>query len=182
MRPQHAAESLDLREVIGMQATRASWKRLGARRGHDATPANASASREAPPDAPPLPPLTTFIQEDCEIEGALVLQSSIQIDGEFRGRIETSETLTVGEGAAVQADVRARSVVIRGAVVGDVVASREVVLHAGARLHGNVDAPCFVIERGAFFNGATRMYRPEWAARDHASDAPRAVVADAPVV
>jgi len=53
------------------------------------------------------------------------------------------------------------SVVIRGAVVGDVTASREVVIHAGARLHGDVETPSLVIERGAFFNGRTRMYRPE---------------------
>ena len=46
-------------------------------------------------------------------------------------------------------------------MVGDVVASREVVIFATGRLHGDVETPSFVIERGATFSGRTRMYRPE---------------------
>ena len=38
-------------------------------------------------------------------------------------------------------------------------------IHAGARLHGDVETPSLVVERGAFFNGAMRMYRPEHALR-----------------
>jgi cytoskeletal protein CcmA (bactofilin family) len=39
-------------------------------------------------------------------------------------------------------------------------ARRDVVLHAGARLHGDVKTPSLVIERGAFFNGRTEMAPP----------------------
>jgi cytoskeletal protein CcmA (bactofilin family) len=50
-------------------------------------------------------------------------------------------------------------------VAGDVAASREVVIHATGRIHGDVSTPSLVVERGAFFNGRTRMYRPEIVAR-----------------
>jgi cytoskeletal protein CcmA (bactofilin family) len=73
--------------------------------------------------------------------------------------------VTVGIAAAIEGDICARSVQVRGAVVGDVAASREVVIHATGRVHGDVSTPSLVVERGAFFNGRTRMYRPELIAR-----------------
>lgn len=117
---------------------------------------------EAPvPEVVPDQPEMTVIDPGCEIEGKLSLDRSICIEGEFRGSIHCAETVTVGAAAAVQADIEARSVEIHGAVVGDVKASREVVLCAGSRLHGDIDAPSLVVEKGAFFQGQTRMFRPE---------------------
>ncbi len=116
-------------------------------------------------------PEMTTLDPGCEIEGKLSLDRSICIEGEFRGSIHCAETVTVGEAAAVQADIEARTVEIRGAVVGNVKATREVILLAGGRLHGDIDAPSLVVERGAFFHGATRMYRPEAGLRAPA-DAP----------
>ena len=103
------------------------------------------------------------IEPGCEMTGKLALDRPLVIEGEFRGAIASESSVEVSEGGSVEAAIRARSVVIHGAVVGDVFASREVVLHAGARLHGDVETPSLVIERGAFFNGRTRMYRPEHA-------------------
>ena len=77
----------------------------------------------------------------------------------------------MGEAAAVQADIEARTIEIRGAVVGNVKATREVILFAGARLHGDIDAPSLVMERGGFYQGQTRMYRPEAVLRSPAEAA-----------
>ncbi len=101
------------------------------------------------------------IQEGCEVEGRLALENSIRIQGEFRGRIEAGKTVTVDERATVTGDIQANTVIIYGAVAGNVDASREVVIHATGRLHGNVKTPAFEVARGAFFNGRTKMYRPE---------------------
>jgi cytoskeletal protein CcmA (bactofilin family) len=95
------------------------------------------------------------------MNGRLVVEQSLQIEGEFRGEIECAHSVLVAESGAVEAPIRARTVEIRGAVVGDVVASREVVIFASGRLHGDVETPSLVVERGATFNGRTRMYRPE---------------------
>ena len=51
------------------------------------------------------------------------------------------------------------------AVVGDVNARRQVILHANARLHGNIETACLEIERHAFFQGQTRMTRPQATSR-----------------
>jgi cytoskeletal protein CcmA (bactofilin family) len=125
-----------------------------------------SAAVEAPkgpetPNAPAEEGHTAVIQEGCEVEGALSVENSLRVQGDFRGRIKAGKTVTIDERASVTGDIQARIVIIHGAVVGDVTASREVVIQATGRLHGDVKAPAFQVERGAFLNGRTEMYRPE---------------------
>jgi len=128
-------------------------------------PASRSAAPEPEPPVAPPAPRAVRVEQGSALEGTLALDRSIEIEGEYRGSIDCREGVTVGETGTVEANIRARCVEIRGAVVGDIDASREVILHAGGRLHGKVSTPSFVLERGAFFNGETRMYRPELAAQ-----------------
>jgi cytoskeletal protein CcmA (bactofilin family) len=116
------------------------------------------------------------IEPGCELSGRLVIGRPVRVEGELRGEIESASTVVVAEGGAVEGPIRARTVEIHGAVAGDVAASREVVIHAGGRLHGDVETPSLVIERGAVFNGRTRMYRPERELRADAPALPLAVV------
>jgi cytoskeletal protein CcmA (bactofilin family) len=139
-----------------MSTIRSGWQKLeiGRRLGR----------REVAEKAPPAPAAkdhTACIQEGCEVEGKLGVENSLRVQGEFRGSIEAGNTVTVDARATVTGDIRARSVIIHGAVAGNIDASREVVIHATGRLHGNVKTPALELARGAFFNGRTDMYRPE---------------------
>jgi cytoskeletal protein CcmA (bactofilin family) len=107
----------------------------------------------------------TFVFEGAEFEGTLRLRESFHIDSEFRGEIVSEGTVTVGKTAGIEAKIRAREVIINGAVVGAVSASRLLIIRSSGRLHGDVDTPCLEIERGAVFNGRMTMVRPEVAAR-----------------
>jgi cytoskeletal protein CcmA (bactofilin family) len=111
--------------------------------------------------APPPAPDAALIAQGVEMNGRLVSPQSLRVEGEFRGELESKGSVFVSESGSVEAPIKARAVEIRGAVVGDVVATREVVIHATGRLHGNVETPCLVVARGATFNGQSRMYRPE---------------------
>jgi cytoskeletal protein CcmA (bactofilin family) len=155
-----------------MEIRQTGWRRLA--------PAILPAEREPSPtllecEVAENEPSATFITPECDLNGRLVLERSIRIDCAFRGAIQSAQTVTVGPDAAIEAAIEARTVIIYGAVAGDVRGSREVVLHPTARLQGNVETPCFVIERGAVFNGQTRMYRPEQAARARAAPEPDAI-------
>ena len=142
------------------------WERLEVGRRFGRRPA---VTEEAP--KPPVEEEhTALIHEGCEVEGTLAVENSLRIQGEFRGRMKAGKTVTVDERASVTGDIQARSVIICGAVVGDVTASREVVIRATGRLHGDVKAPSFEVERGAFFNGRTEMYRPERLAQSKPED------------
>jgi cytoskeletal protein CcmA (bactofilin family) len=114
----------------------------------------------------------TFVFEGAEFEGTLRLRESFHIDSEFRGEIVSEGTVTVGEAAGVEAKIRAREVIISGAVVGEVSASRQLIIRSKGRLHGDVETPCLEVERGAVFNGRMTMVRPEVAARADANARP----------
>jgi cytoskeletal protein CcmA (bactofilin family) len=50
--------------------------------------------------------------------------------------------------------------VVSGTVEGDIVGTKKVMLHKTARVTGNVESPCIVIEEGAVFNGQVKMDSP----------------------
>jgi len=110
-------------------------------------------------------PKATRIEPGCEVDGVLSLEGPLLIEGEFRGEIRCQDAVTVLQSGTVEASIEARTVTIEGAVVGNVTATREIVIARWGKLHGDVVTPSLVIERGAFFQGATRMYRPEQLAR-----------------
>lgn len=113
----------------------------------------------------------TFIDHGADFEGTLRLTESFRIDGEFSGTIESRSTVIVGENAGIEANVHARDVIIAGAVVGNVIATRQLTLLGTARIHGDIETPSIEVERGAMLNGSTRMVRPDAAARAAAQGA-----------
>jgi cytoskeletal protein CcmA (bactofilin family) len=129
--------------------------------------AQAPAAEPEPAAAPESPVATssTFIDTGAEFEGTLRLTGTFRIDADFRGEIVSDGTVIIGEGAGVEATLRAREVVIAGAVVGDVQASRLLSIRGTGKLHGRVETPCLEVERGALFTGSTAMAHPETARR-----------------
>ena len=128
-----------------------------------------ASAEEATAPTPPRESIpttsSTFIDSGAEFQGTLRLTGTFRIDADFRGEIVSDGTVIIGEGAGVEATLRAREVVIAGAVVGDVVASRLLSIRASGKLHGRVETPCLEVERGALFNGNTSMAHPETARR-----------------
>jgi len=144
-----------------MDTTKAGWRRLVPGAPTEQETAAAPARPEIAPIAPPPEPDVALIARGVEMNGRLVVTQSLRIEGEFRGDLQSANSIFVSESGTVEAPIRARTVEIHGAVVGNIVASREVVIHATGRLHGDVETPSFVVTRGSTFNGKTTMYRPE---------------------
>lgn len=92
---------------------------------------------------------TTIIAADTIISGTIRAEGAVRIDGRVEGDICTDGLLTVGEGAIVVGNVYAGTVVSRGLIVGDIVASEEVQLLESASLNGTVRTPVFLADEGA---------------------------------
>ena len=101
--------------------------------------------------------LTAFIDQGSEFEGKLSFKDTVRIDGRFRGEISSENTLIVGESGEIDATIRSQNVVVSGAVVGNVSASAKVMLHKTARVNGDVETGCLVVEDGAVLNGQVNM-------------------------
>jgi cytoskeletal protein CcmA (bactofilin family) len=99
----------------------------------------------------------TVIGEGLSIEGELSSDEELVINGNLRGKVATTDAVSIGSGSSVQADISGQSVSIAGQVVGDVSAPERVDIQAGGRLVGDVKAARFTIADGASFKGAVDM-------------------------
>lgn len=85
---------------------------------------------------------------------------SIRIDGQFEGDIETAN-LIIGEDAVVNANIKAKSVIIEGKVIGDIDCEGKVELLSSGSLEGTLRTYDLAMAEGAFFQGPIRMKRWE---------------------
>jgi cytoskeletal protein CcmA (bactofilin family) len=108
-----------------------------------------------------MEPSTLVVKDGCVMDGQLITDRPIVVLGDVRGTIACTATVCIADGGSVQGDIEARSVFIQGAVVGNVNGRREVQLYATGKLHGNVVTSSFELHRGAFFDGHTKMLRPQ---------------------
>jgi cytoskeletal protein CcmA (bactofilin family) len=102
-----------------------------------------------------------FLGKGAEFTGKLMFNGAVRIDGDFKGDIFGNGTLVVGEGAEVEADIHADSVLISGMVRGQIDVKKMLKIYSTGRLLGDVSALSFSIEEGAFFEGNCHMTRSE---------------------
>jgi cytoskeletal protein CcmA (bactofilin family) len=94
----------------------------------------------------------TVIDAQTDVEGKLRGKDALVL-GRFRGEIEISGRLVLGEGARVEATIVADAAEISGELKGDVRA-RNLVLAEKARVQGTVDAGVLVVREGAWLSGS----------------------------
>ena len=95
---------------------------------------------------------STVIDAQTDIEGKLRGKDALVL-GRFRGEIEISGRLVLGEGARVEATVVADAAEISGELKGDVKA-RSLILAEKAKVQGTVDAGVLVVREGAWLSGS----------------------------
>jgi cytoskeletal protein CcmA (bactofilin family) len=103
------------------------------------------------------PAVTGVIDHGCEFEGKLCFQGTVRIGGTFRGEIYTPDTLIIGEGARVQAQVDAGTVIISGELNGSVKAKHRVEIHKPAIFRGDILTPSLSVDEGVIFEGSSKM-------------------------
>ena len=99
----------------------------------------------------------TVIGEGLTIEGDITGEEEVVINGVLRGRLTTTDAVTVGGSAVVGADISGASLSVAGQVTGDVTATERVDIQAGGKLVGDIKAARFTIADGASFKGNVDM-------------------------
>ena len=99
----------------------------------------------------------TVIGSSIKIEGDLVSNGGILVEGEVVGTLKTEKSLTVGERAKVVADVKAKEAFISGKVEGNIEVADKIELASTAEINGDIKATSLVIAAGAVFNGKCEM-------------------------
>ena len=101
--------------------------------------------------------LNALLGTGSVFEGKLHFEGQVRIDGTFTGEITTTDLLVIGEGAKVSATINCGSVEIKGDITGQVNASDSITLRATAHVQADIYAPSLVIDKGAVFEGNSRM-------------------------
>lgn len=99
----------------------------------------------------------TLLGKGSEFEGKLTFEGQVRIDGKFSGQIFTKDTLVIGDGARVNAEINAGTVIVNGVVEGNIRATQIIELHQPGRIKGNLEAPALSIDRGVIFEGSCKM-------------------------
>ena len=101
--------------------------------------------------------LNTIIGKGSVIEGTLEVEGEIRIEGTVKGKISSTESLTLGNGGVIEADLNTKVAVIGGNVTGNVFASEKIELQSKAVVEGEITTKNLVVEEGAIFHGKCNM-------------------------
>lgn len=99
----------------------------------------------------------TLLGKGSEFDGKLTFEGQVRIDGKFTGQIITKDTLVIGDGARVNAEIQAGTVIINGTVEGNIRATQHIELHTPARIKGSLETPTLSMDRGVIFEGTLKM-------------------------
>jgi cytoskeletal protein CcmA (bactofilin family) len=103
--------------------------------------------------------IKTILGKNTSFNGNLSFKESIKINGNFIGHINASGQLIIGEEAVVQANIKAKSIVVMGTIKGDVGADEKVELLPTARVYGNIKAKKLKVSDGVIFNGKCEIIK-----------------------
>ena len=106
----------------------------------------------------PATEITALLGRGTHFEGKLLFEGRVRIDGSFRGTIRSDDTLIIGDGAEVDAEVDVANVIIRGGVVrGSIRARAAIELYQPSHVTASLHAPSVFIDKGVHFEGTCKM-------------------------
>lgn len=115
--------------------------------------------------------MSTIIGKDSVITGTIDIKGPLRVDGKIKGQVHCSDTVTVGIGGELEAEVNCRNASISGKVIGNIIATEKVELQAKAEIEGDLKTKSLVIEQGAVFSGSCHMKAQEMVANSYADAA-----------
>ncbi|MCP4155316.1 MAG: hypothetical protein GY757_46750 [bacterium] len=105
------------------------------------------------PNVAPRSASASYIGKTMNIEGELITNEDITVEGIVKGSIESSKTLTIGKNGDVTANINARIVRIIGKARGSIVASDKVSILSEGRYEGTIKSEKLVVADGAILIG-----------------------------
>lgn len=105
--------------------------------------------------------LSTVIAKGTKIVGNINMEGNVRVDGHIKGKVTSSEVLTIGKTGVVDGEVQVKEAVVGGKIKGNLVASQRVELESKATILGDVTTRVFIIKEGGVFHGRCSMQEGE---------------------
>src|SRR5687767_4973497 len=95
----------------------------------------------------------SVIASDLTIEGKIVGSGHVRLAGRFKGDVQVDGNLTIDNGATVDGQVRAQTVVVGGELKGNIENAKRVELLEGGVITGDVKAGSLTVAAGSRMRG-----------------------------
>jgi cytoskeletal protein CcmA (bactofilin family) len=99
----------------------------------------------------------TVVGPSVKIQGDLNSEGNIKIEGQVNGKVKTSQSVFINNGAKITADVLAGNAVIGGEIQGNLKISGHLILQGTAKINGDITCSILRVEDGAIFSGKCTM-------------------------
>ncbi|MFC1554356.1 polymer-forming cytoskeletal protein [candidate division KSB1 bacterium] len=103
--------------------------------------------------------ISTVIGRGTRIKGSIHIRNSGRIDGHVEGGVVSDQDVVIGEGGVIEGSVISKTAIIGGKVLGEVNASKKVILEEKAELQGDIHSQQIKVSDGAVFNGYCYMLK-----------------------
>jgi len=97
--------------------------------------------------------VNSTIGEKSFFEGRFAINGNLKIDGKFEGQALNVDQLDIGPKARVKTNIYATSVIVKGIVIGNIQASRRILLLSTARVLGDIKTLELIIQDGVILEG-----------------------------
>lgn len=99
----------------------------------------------------------TVVGPSVKIQGDLNSEGNIRIEGSVTGKVNTTQSVHIGEAAVITADMHAGNAIVAGQVQGNIKVSGNLILQSTARVNGDIACGILRVEDGALFSGKCNM-------------------------
>ena len=106
-------------------------------------------------------PIKAYLGSEALFKGTLSFEGTVRIDGKFEGQVNTNDTLVIGETGDMKADVTVGTLICKGQLHGEVVATKKIEMYPASKITGDIQTPALSIELGAVLDGLLKMTERE---------------------
>lgn len=136
--------------------------------GNKSKPVNHNSSKAPGAVTPPMPEKVTapvqaaaaaknFIAAGTVVEGNIVTEGELQLEGTVKGDIRTDGKLVVSENAFVEGNIYAAQADVAGRITGTVECSGLLVIKASCIINGDIITKSLNVESGSTFDGRCKV-------------------------
>lgn len=97
--------------------------------------------------------VNSIVGEGTKLNGELDLNGLLRIDGDFTGTIKTNGKVLIGKNGRAKCTITASTVVVGGALRGNIYSSEKVIILSSGIMLGNIFTPRLIVEEGVIFDG-----------------------------
>ena len=97
--------------------------------------------------------INTILGHGSAITGNIKINGFVRIDGDIDGNLETDGNIIIGENARIRGNVKAKSVIVGGIVLGNIEASQSIKVLATSAVIGDSVSHKIQVEQNAIIHG-----------------------------